>query len=225
MTNKTILEKDVANYLDKNPNFFHSFPKLLNNLSIPHPKTGTEISLLEHQILRLRQQKETLTIEIDALKNIAGTNGKLLQKVYQLANLLLNAKTDQEAIDIIYNTIQQLFSIKHIALVSWDVPNKNIQGITQLGLSQNWVNTLKLELKTQQPTCGLLENDWQKGLFNTEEKMASVCLLPLGQENKIWGVLALGATSNRFSPELGTYFLSIMSNMITARLEHLFEWD
>jgi uncharacterized protein YigA (DUF484 family) len=225
--NNNVQAEEVANYLNKNRAFFHIFPDLLNELSIPHPKTGKEISLLEKQIINLRAQKNKLQIEVDALRNIAGKNGELLHRIYLFSNLLLASKNEQEAIDIIYKAMRELFAVEHIAMVSWDVPNSNIKGITQLGLSQGWVVALKSTLRVHKPACGLLDNDWQKGLFHTEKKIASVCLLPLGSQNlgnkKIWGVLALGATSNRFSPELGTYFLKIIGNMITARLQRLFE--
>jgi len=35
-------------------------------------------------------------------------------------------------------------------------------------------------------------------------------------------VLPLGSTSERFHSDLGTYFLKIMAEMVTARLQHLF---
>lgn len=42
-------------------------------------------------------------------------------------------------------------------------------------------------------------------------------------EEAVWGVLALGSKTNRFHPDLGTYFLNIMAELIGARLNHLFE--
>jgi uncharacterized protein YigA (DUF484 family) len=221
MSNR-IQAEDVANYFNQNREFFHVFPDLLDNLSIPHPKTGKAISLLEHQVFQLREQRDRLQIEIDALKDMAGENGELLRKVYQLSNYLLAAETEQEAVNVIYETMENLFEVEYIALVSWDVPKQNVNGITQLGLSQGWVSTLKSALVPKKPACGLLENEWQNGLFHTKDKMESVCLLPLG-DHKIWGVLALGATSNRFTPDLGTYFLEMMADMVTERFKRLFK--
>ena len=69
-----------------------------------------------------------------------------------------------------------------------------------------------------------MENEWQKGLFQTHEAMQSICLLPLGDEatGRVWGVLALGSKTDRFRPDLGTYFLTMMSELVSARLNHLF---
>ncbi len=213
--------EDVATYLNKNREFFHVFPNLLGELSVPHPKTGKEISLLERQVYQLRNQRDTLKIEVDALKDAAGSNGVLLHKVYQLANALLAADTSQDAIDVVMNVMNDTFEIEQVSLVSWDVPNQSVSGIQQLGLSQGWATTLRTTLNVGKPMCGLLENDWQKGLFQTDQLMASVCLIPLGTD-KMWGVLALGATNERFSADLGTYFLEKMGDMISKRLNRLF---
>ena len=219
---KIIQAEEVADYLNKNREFFHVFPSLLKDLSIPHVKSGKAISLLEHQIFRLRTERDSLQIEVDTLKDIAGENGVLLNKVYKFANAMLAAQSDQAAIDIVYASMRELFEVEQVAMVSWDVPLSRVTGINQLGFSQDWSFALKTRLESTVPVCGLLENEWQKGLFQTNDNMESVCILPLGHK-RIWGVLALGSTSNRFNENLGTYFLQLMSNMVTERLKHLFE--
>ncbi|WP_373019711.1 DUF484 family protein [Thiomicrorhabdus sp.] len=216
-----IHEEDVANFLNRNREFFHVFPNLLDELSIPHPETGKAVSLLERQIYQLRKQRDELQVEVDTLINIAGENGQLFNKVKEFTKALMAARSEQEAVDCIIEEMQQRFQVEEVALVSWDVPSTSLHGITQLGISQTWVETMKSTLQPEEPACGLLEDAWQKGLFHTNEPMQSVCLLPLG-EKRVWGVLALGSTTDRFHPNLGTYFLRIMAEMVTARLSHLF---
>lgn len=213
--------EDVANYLNRNREFFHVFPNLLDELSIPHPKTGQEISLLERQVFQLREQRDALQVEVDTLKDIAGENGKLLHKVYDLGYALMSAETDQAAVDVVYEVMKTNFAVEEVSLMSWELPSQSLHGFNQLGISQTWSQTLKETLNVGKPACGFLENDWQKGLFSTSEPMQSVCILPLG-ENRVWGVLALGSTTDRFNPELGTYFLGVMAQMITQRLNRLF---
>lgn len=220
-SDKRIQAEDVADYLNQNREFFHIFPSMLDNLSIPHPKSGQAISLLERQIFQLREQRDHLQIEVDTLKDIAGENGQLLHKVYDFAFSLMAAQTDQAAVDAVYQSMAEIFKVEHVSFMSWDVPSTSVSGINQLGISQAWSKSLKERVEVGKPACGLLENDWQKGLFATEDLMASVCVIPLGTE-KVWGVLALGATTDRFSPDLGTYFLKIMGSLITARLNRLF---
>ena len=214
--------EEVANYLIHNPTFFHVFPNLLDALSIPHPKSGQAVSLLERQIFQLREQRDTLKIEVDNLMDIASANGQLFYKVQQFTKALMATQTEQSMVTAIYEQMHGLFEVDQVAMVSWDVPKISIEGVSQLGVSQSWSEALKTSLKIHKPICGLLENEWQKGLFNTSEAMQSVCLLPLG-DDVVWGVLALGSKTNRFHSDLDTYFLNMMAELISARLNHLFE--
>jgi len=222
MTKSTLHAEDVVNYLDQNRKFFHACPNLLDELSIPHPKTGKAVSLLERQVFQLREQRDALKVEVDTLMNIAGENGQLFLKVQTFTKALMATQNEQAAMDCIYEQMAALFEVEHIAMVSWDVPSKCLQGLSQLGVSQTWAETLKTSLDKNKAVCGFVENEWQKGLFHTKEPMKSVCVLPLGQES-VWGILALGSQTERFNPNLGTYFLTMMSELITAKLNHLFK--
>ncbi|MCF6253588.1 MAG: DUF484 family protein [Thiomicrorhabdus sp.] len=221
MTKSTLHPEEVVNYLDQNRKFFHACPNLLDELSIPHPKTGKAVSLLERQVFQLREQRDALKVEVDTLFNIAGENGQLFVKVQAFTKALMATQTEQTALDCIYEQMANLFDVEHISMVSWEVPSQCLQGLSQLGVSQTWSETLKGSLEVNQPACGFVENDWQKGLFHTQDPMKSVCLLPLGLE-RVWGVLALGSQTERFNPKLGTYFLTMMSELISAKLNHLF---
>lgn len=224
LSQTAISAEEVATYLNHNPTFFHVFPNLLDELSIPHPKTGQAVSLLERQVHQLREQRDSLKVEVDTMMDIAGENGQLFHKVQYFTKELVASHTDQSAVDSIYKQMQQDFEVDQVAMFSWDVPSTSLNGISQLGVSQSWSNAMKSSLDFASPVCGFVENDWQKGLFQCEECMKSVCLLPLGDEKsgKVWGVLALGSTTDRFHPDLGTYFLKMMAELVSARLNHLF---
>ncbi|GKT11879.1 MAG: hypothetical protein ISEC1_P0852 [Thiomicrorhabdus sp.] len=221
MSKSQLHAEEVVNYLDQNRKFFHACPNLLDELSIPHPKSGKAVSLLERQVFQLREQRDALKVEVDILLNIASENGQLFAKVQEFTKALMATQTEQQAVDCIYEVMSTLFAVDNVALVTWDAPKVCIHGVTQLGVSQTWSDTLKMSLDVGKPVCGLLENEWQKGLFHTKELMQSVCLLPLGTE-KVYGVLALGAKSPRFHSDQGTYFLKMMTELVTAKLSHIF---
>ena len=172
-------------------------------------------------MFQLREQRDSLQVEVDTLKDIAGENGKLLHKVYEMSFALMATQNEQQSVDAIYQSMQTIFDVEQVSLMSWELPSQSVQGMNQLGISQTWSEALKSTLSVDKPVCGLLESEWQKGLFSTSEPMQSVCLIPLGSD-RVWGVLALGSTTDRFQPDLGTYFLKVMGQMISARLQHLF---
>ena len=221
MSHKQLHAEDIANYLDKNRTFFHVFPNLLDELSLPHPKSGKAVSLLERQVYQLREQRDGLQVEVDGLMDVAGENSLLFQKVQDFTKALMATQTDQQAVDCIYDYMGGLFEVDYISLVTWDVPKISLRGVSQLGVSQTWSETLKSRMRVNQPACGLLEKEWQNGLFHTQDPMTSVCVLPLGTDD-VWGVLALGSQTERFHPSLGTYFLKMMAELVTAKMNHLF---
>lgn len=224
MSQQKLQAADVANYLADNPEFFHIFPGLLSNLSIPHPDTGKAISLLERQVLQFRSQKEQLQDEVESLVSIAGDNGLILQKTLHLLLALMETQTEQQAVDVIYQQLRDLFKVDFVNLFSWEVPKTSVAGLQQLGVRQDWSQTLQENLKLGKPLCGLLDAKWKTGLFNQNDEVSSICCLPLGRD-RVWGVLAIGSKCERFVPELGTFFLKIMAEQITARLNRLFERD
>nr|MDA3806325.1 DUF484 family protein [Thiomicrorhabdus sp.] len=166
-------------------------------------------------------QRDGLQVEVDGLMDVAGENSVLFQKVQDFTKALMATQTDQQAVDCIYEYMGGLFNVDYISLVTWDVPQVSLRGVSQLGVSQTWSETLKSRMHVNQPACGLLEKKWQNGLFHTQDPMTSVCVLPLGTEG-VWGVLALGSQTERFHPSLGTYFLKMMAELVTAKMNHLF---
>ncbi len=224
LSQTSVSAEEVVNYLSHNPRFFHIFPDLLEELSIPHPKSGQAVSLLERQVFQLREQRDSLKVEVDTMTDIAGENGQIFHKVQRFTKALVAAVTDQGSVDCIYQQMQNDFAVDQVAMLSWEVPRTSLNGISQLGISQTWSTTMKSSLTFGKPVCGLVENEWQKGLFRCDDCMHSVCLLPLGNEKsgKVWGVLALGSHNDRFHPDLDTYFLKMMADLISARLNHLF---
>ncbi|MBF6057958.1 MULTISPECIES: DUF484 family protein [Thiomicrorhabdus] len=222
MREAALNEQQIADYLRRHPQFFHAYPELLNDLSIPHPQNGNQISLVERQISQLRSQRDSLKGEVDSMMSIAGENSALFQKVLQFTNRLIAASDESAAVEVVYEEMRKLFEVDSVHLVSWELPKRSVDGLSQLGISQTWVKALKSTLEVGQPVCGLLEDEWRKGLFREDVLIDSICLMPLGHE-RVWGVLALGSVTDRFHPELGTYFLGVMAELITSKFNQLFE--
>jgi len=224
LSQKKLGVQEVVEYLSKNPEFFHSAPELLDVLSVPHPKTGKSISLLERQIHNLRTKKDALESRVDHMVSVAEINDEIFGKMHQMNRAMMAARTEQQAVDAIYQQLTDVFQVEQIALLTFELPEQSVIGVRQLGLSQEWASSIKSSLIYGQTRCGLVESKWQKGLFQSEHLMQSVCLLPLGEpeSQRVWGALALGSTVDRFHQDLGTHFLNMMADLISARLTRIF---
>ncbi len=219
---ETLTAEQVAEYLRRHPEFFHVFPQLLEQLSVPHPKSGKAISLLERQVMQLRDSKRHLEAEMEGMLAVVGDNGRLLNRMHLLNRALMAARTDAAAVEALLTRLQRTFSLEQVRLLSFEVPQQPVTGLQQLGISAEWKCIMRTYLQPGQPRCGAMEPEWQSGLFQPVPAIASVCLIPLGFE-RVWGVLAMGSGDQaRFSPELDTYFLRLLGELVSARLGHLF---
>ncbi len=215
--------EQVADWLARHPDFFHRHPELVEQLSVPHPDHGRAVSLLEHQLHRLRARKAQLEQEVAAMVAIAGDNTQLFERLHQLVCALLSARSDQAAVALLQARLPALFELDQVRLVTFEVPSTPLAGLTQLGLSAEWVHALRESFTPGNPRCGPLEARWRRGMFAETPLVRSACMVPLGFR-RVWGVLALGSSrADFFSPELDTYLLRQMSLLIGARLGHLFD--
>jgi len=214
--------QEVANYLARHPDFFQIFPDLVERMRLPHPRSGQSISLLQHQLVDLRDRKAALEEEVSALLAVAGDNGRLFEKLHQLTLALMAARDESDAVRCLLTLLPTLFAVEQVRLHSWQVPREPVEGLHQLGVGRAWSKVLRDNLQPRHPRCGALEAGWQAGLFAAEPVVRSVCLVPLGME-RVWGVLAIGSSDGaRFVPELDTYFLRVLGDLVSARLGHLF---
>jgi uncharacterized protein YigA (DUF484 family) len=211
----------VINYLQKHPDFFYQAPELLETLMIPHPTSGKEISLLERQVFQLRQKNMQIQANMETYMDNARANIEIAQKVQAFAIRLMEAKDVTQAVNIILEEMQNRFNVEQCLLHSFGLPDVNVCGISQLGVSRKWSEAMRNVLQPMKPHCGLLENEWRKGIFAKTDQIQSICLLPLGSD-QVWGMLALGSNDQRFEPN-DTYFLKFFCQMITAKLDSLFE--
>lgn len=221
MSDQSLPPEEVCRYLREHPDFFHKYPELLETLNLPHPQTGNTVSLIERQLHQFREQRDRYQVEVETMLDIAGENGQLFQKVMQLNALLMATQSEEEAVKLLNQQLQQLFGVDQSVIHSFDMPNRSVLGIQQLGMSAKWTNALCALLAPKTPFCGALEKDWRQGLFENGELIHSVCILPLGEE-RIWGILALGSHDLKYENDFGHFFLRLICEMVSAKLQSLF---
>ena len=87
-----LTDRQVADYLQRQPQFFIRQPTLLNSLQIPHYSRGA-MSLVELQLLSLRQQVSDLQQQQRELLARAAENERLFFSLLPLQRQLLQAPT------------------------------------------------------------------------------------------------------------------------------------
>ena len=76
---------DIADYLKNNPGFFEQYADLMAQIFVPHPHGGRTISLVERQMLTLREKNRASESKLAELIAFGEENDQISEKVHRLA--------------------------------------------------------------------------------------------------------------------------------------------
>jgi hypothetical protein len=208
------VEGKIAAYLEKNPEFFERHPQLLEELKINHKVYGS-VSLVERQILNLRQRTENLQTRLNEMIRNAQDNSELLVKCSDLAVKLVEADSKQQMINSMNESLRRSFDIDDCQLWLCD----NDMDLDNVGVCD--VDTLRKLADHQfiqdDPICGRMTESISQ-LFKTDKSLESYALIPLGEGAEV-GVIALGSHDvELFTADMGTLFLRFIGDICHACL-------
>ena len=92
-------EETVAHYLQQNPEFFENHLPLLARLRLPHARGSSTISLVERQVVVLRERHSALEQKLADFVTVARANDAVGEKLHRFTRRLLRAQTRQSAIE------------------------------------------------------------------------------------------------------------------------------
>ncbi len=218
MTQDAFTAQDVADYLSRNPDFFEAHADVIASLNVPHPHQARAISLGERQILTLRARVKEHEHRLMQLLHNAGGNERINQALMQWCARML-AEPDAERIPAhIIRSLSDQFDLSAIALRVWDLPALE---------DSEFAQDVDAEIRAYadslaQPYCGP-RKDQEPARWLASEP-ASLAILPLRTLNGAApvGLLVLGADdAGRFTPDMGTAFLSLIASLAGAALGRL----
>lgn len=200
---------NVAEYLQKNPDFFNDHAELLVTLQIPHPHGGRTISLSERQMLVMRERVKELEKKLSELMEIARENEALQNKVHQYALALFGAHDKTSLRDIAIQNLREIFSVPHAAIHLWQdqPPSAEIMAFAD---------------EHDKPVCAHRPaHETQLWFGEAGEHLRSFAYLPLRNVSQSIGMLVLASEdAQRFYPEMGTVFLQRISEMVSRAVQH-----
>lgn len=209
-------EETVAAYLRQYPTFFERHPRLLASLKLPHPITGEAISLVERQMMLLRDYNRNLERKLKDLVQIARENERLSVRLHKFSADLLEARSVSDVLAVTQDVIRDLFetdfvTVKLLSSISED---------TQICIdSASEVQLFTDFLSNKKPVCGRLTPEQARYLFtDAASDVASSAMIPL-ESGRSLGVMALGSRDEqRFNPGMGHLFLSHLGELVSSAL-------
>ena len=220
--NPEITEEAIADYLQANPEFFERHSILLNNLRLPHSTGGAAVSLVERQILVLRQKNLKLERKLKDLVDIARSNDTLAARIHSLAMLMLAAPDQAGVIRVLEEQLRVSFNADRAILVVFDAPADAATAgrfLRVIGRDDPQIAPFRTFLQANAPRCGQIRDAQRDFLFGPDNiEIGSAALVPLGVNSEM-GFLAIGSRdAGHFHPGMSIDFLTRLGELVSCAL-------
>lgn len=209
--------EQVADYLRQNPGFFEQNVDLLVNIQIPHPHGGRAVSIVERQLVAVREKTRLLEEKLRELIAFGEENDALSGKVHRLACRLIEAGGLEAALDVAYLDLLDHFAVPHVAVRLWGVAEADPEAreFGDVGAEMR-----DFTARMAAPYCGghaVYES--QAWFGDAAPHLRSFALVALRREGQAFGVLALASEDpQRFYAEMGTLYLERIGELLACAL-------
>jgi len=223
-----LTEEQIGEYLVAHPEFFERHPGALARLKLPHHQRGNAaISLVERQVLVLREKHATLEQKLHELIENGRANDAITDRVHRLTRRLLRARDLASTVAALETSLREDFGASRWVLL---ITNPGLPGLgSQLGPQLRAVPRGSPELRifesffeSARPRSGQIRDTQRDYLFGADGgQVGSTVLIPLGERASL-GLLAIAShDTERYLPTMSTDFLvrigDIVSEAIAAR--------
>ncbi len=228
-------EAQLADYLDKHPEFFERHPNALAKLKLPHVR-GSAVSLVERQVEVLRERHTGVETKLAEFVRVARANDQLADKIHRLTRRLLAATTLAATLVEVEASMREdfdAFNSRLLLIGSVDAAKR--EGVPERFLrtaaaDDAALKTFETLFESGKPRCGQVRDTQRDFLFgNDAAGIGSVAMVPLSATTAAgkaagtvtpFGLLAVGSNDpNRFHPGMSTEFLARMGELIADSIQ------
>lgn len=222
VADSALAEDSIADYLQANPDFFERHSALLNSLRLPHDAGGPAVSLVERQVLVLRQKNLKLERKLKDLLDVARSNDSLAARIHSLAMLMLAAPDQAGVVQVLEEQLRVSFNADQSVLVVFEDPAGGVAAgrfLRVVGRDDPAIASFRTFLQADVPRCGQVRDAQRDFLFGAGNvEIGSVALVPLGQKSEL-GFLAVGSRdSDHFHPGMSIDFLARLGELVSCAL-------
>jgi len=210
----------VAAYLREHPKFFDDFPDVLRDLELSHA-SGDAVSLLERQVIGLREENARLKARFHELVALATSNDELIKRIHQLALMLMEAAGPRAIFTVLRESLARDFKAEHVRTLVFGTPSFEESDAPPefVGRQCHERELFADVLQSAEPRCARLSEAQVKAVFGSDVRSGSAVLLPLS--GKAWdGLLVVSsADPERFNTGMGTEFLAYLGDIASLVID------
>jgi uncharacterized protein YigA (DUF484 family) len=212
---------EIADYLHQHPDFFERNATLLTKLKLPHSRGTATVSLVERQVLALRDKNQALEARLRELIDVARSNDVLAAKIHRLACRLVRARNATTLLDSMESSLREDFGASEWLLLLAPARSTGLSSIDSRHLrmidsSASELKMFETLFESARPRCGQIRDSQRDFLFGAGTiEIGSAALVPLGREVG-FGLLAIGSPdAQRFHPTMSTDFLARIGDLVS----------
>jgi uncharacterized protein YigA (DUF484 family) len=208
--------EDVAAWLKATPDFFMDHADVFSAMRIPHPQGGHAISMVERQLISLRERNGQLEKQLSELIGYGQHNDGLIEKLHRLTLALLRAPNAEVTLDVINESMRSDFAIPFSAVRWWGGQIADTDFEATLDCSGEFRSYIAgLDRPYVGPNAAHESRSW---LGEGAGELRSFAYVPLS-DGGVCGVLMLAsADGGRFTPDMATDVLTRLAHLTSAAL-------
>ncbi len=223
-----LAEDQIADFLVAHPDFFERHGAVLARIKLPHQRGSAAISLVERQVLVLRDRHATLERKLHELIENGRTNDAIADRMHRLTRRLLRARDAAGVLAGLETSLREDFGASRWVLLAIDSTLASL-GNTQSGhvrvvpRGSPELKIFETFFESGRPRSGQIRDTQREYLFGGEgSPVGSTVLIPLGDRAGL-GILAIAShDTERYLPTMSTDFLvrigEIVTEAVSARL-------
>jgi len=220
----SLAEEQIGEYLVARPEFFERHPGVLARLRLPHQRGSAAVSLVERQVLVLREKHETLEHKLHELIENGRANDAITDRVHRLTRRLLRARDLKSAVAALETALREDFGASRWLLLLTDPSMPGLAGyhsshVRVVAKASAELKLLETFFESGRPRSGQLRDSLRDYLFGKDGvQVGSTVLIPLGERGSL-GLLAVAShDTERYLPTMSTDYLVRIGDIVTEAL-------
>lgn len=211
--------EDVAHYLRTHPEFFAVYAEMMAEIQVPDPHGGRAIPISERQIAALRDKNRVLQEKLAELIRFGEENDAIADKMHRLAVSLLQFSRLSDLVYGLNFNLRESFAVPHAVLRLWNMASDD-PALREFAATSTDIRVMADSLL--HPYCGSHILEEIRNWFGEDgARLRSFAMVALRTQQTI-GLLVMGSEdAQRFYPEMGTVYLTRLSELVSASLGRL----
>ncbi len=224
MTDKSLTDNDIINFLRQNKDFFTRHPEQLEVLEVSN-RNGKVASLVNHQVNVLKDRNNQLKNKLSQLINNAQENEKIMSQVFNLSLQLCQISHVANVTKHLARFVKHAFDSDLFRIIVPKYDNlENSASVLCIDNEEEFSIIFKDFMHGNVPICGRLKKQKLDFIFRKKaNEIGSSIMLPIGRHAEKGILVFASYEENKYNPDMSTDLLSKLTLILENKFKNTFK--